>query len=196
MVQHVCKTDHELVRSTLDGDRGAFEAIVSRYSRPLAEFAARKTNTVQDAEDIVQETFLRAFVHLRTFDGRYALKNWLFTIAYRLIISNYRKKRPHLSADGLNLAAADEDDDNAMDWLWDVTEQMGDEVHTVLWLRYKQDMEIAEIAGILRKTQIGVRVLLHRARRRLAERLEARAENDPHADWTPPEQILIERTER
>ena len=196
MIQDVRKTDHELVRSTLCGDRTAFEAIVSRYSRPLAEFAARKTNRVQDAEDIVQETFLRAYLNLHTFDGRYALKNWLFTIAYRLIISDYRKKRPQLVADDTILHAAGEpDDDNPMDWLWAVAEKMGDDLHTVLWLRYKQELEIAEIADVMQKTQIGVRVLLHRARRRLAERLRQLAENHPQLNWTPPERLSTERTE-
>ena len=169
------QTDQELARQASNGDRSAFEAIVSRYSRPLVEFAAAKTNTVHDAEDIVQETFLRAFMNLDAFDARYSLKNWLFTIAWRLIISGYRKKQPK-SLDSDTLAAMPAADPVApatqADRLWELAKEMGTDVHTVLWLRYKQDMEMGEIARVMKKTKIGVRVLLCRARRRLAERVE------------------------
>jgi len=86
--------DVELVRTTLKGDRAAFDEIVQRYCRPLAKFAASRTATFQDAEDITQETFLRAYLNLSSYNTKYSLKNWLFTIAYRLIISAYRKKSP------------------------------------------------------------------------------------------------------
>ena len=190
-------SDQELARSAAEGDRAAFEAVVLKYSRPLAEFAAGRTNTFQDAEDIVQETFLRAFVNLKAFDARYSLKNWLFTIAYRLIISGYRKKRLRLAdSDALESVAAPTTDAPPMDWLWEAAMEMGPEIHTVLWLRYKQDMNILEIASVMKKTKIGVRVLLHRARRRLAERINTRAAaNDPQSNWARCRPVFSERTE-
>lgn len=190
------QTDQQLARSAAQGDRAAFEAIVRRYARPLAEFAANKAPTVQDAEDIVQETFLRAFVNIQTFDPRFSLKNWLFTIAYRLIISGYRKKKP-ARLDGRacsEMIDAQPNDDTQQDWLWELAEQIGDSVHTVLWLRYKQEMEIADIAKIMNRSQIGVRVLLHRARRKLAERIQHAAEN--RGDNPVRRTVLIEGTNR
>jgi len=167
-----------------------------RYSRPLSEFAAVKTNTIQDAEDIVQETFLRAYLNLNVFDTRYSLKNWLFTIAYRLIISGYRKKQvPTVDNGALSSVTANTEEATApMDWLWDAALEMGEPIHTVLWLRYKQDLDISQIAQVMNKTKIGVRVLLHRARRRLAERIESLAEEDRAGAWMPPRPLVIERT--
>lgn len=196
MSEYSLQTDSELARRAAEGDRAAFEAVVRRYSRPLAEFAAGKTNTVQDVEDVVQETFLRAYANIGTFDVRYSLKNWLFTIAYRLIISGYRKKQPK-ACDGRAFAAMEEKNGDRVeiDWLWELAEQMGQDVHSALWLRYKQDLEIADIARVMNKTQIGVRVLLHRARRRLAERVETLAANDTGGQWSCRSGVLIERTE-
>lgn len=166
-------SDESLARRAANGDRAAFEQIVLRHSRSLAEFAAARTHTVQDAEDIVQETFLRAFSHIKGFDRRFPLKPWLFTIAYRLIITGYRKKTPHL-ADDQTLETCDDRSprhDTTMDWLWETAVQMGGDFHTVLWLYYKEQLTIAEIARVMKKNQLTVRVLLHRARRRLAKRL-------------------------
>lgn len=189
-------SDSRLVQRAAAGDRSAFEIIVKRYIRPLAEFAAGKTNSIQDAEDIVQDTFLRAFVNIGTFDAQYSLKNWLFTIAYRLIVSGYRKKQPKAYDCGALTGLAEHNSSPVeIDWLWELAGQMGTEVHTALWLRYKEEMEIADIARVMKKTQIGVRVLLHRARRRLAERVETLAANDTGGQWSHRCGVLIERTE-
>jgi RNA polymerase sigma-70 factor (ECF subfamily) len=188
------QTDEQLARSAANGDRAAFESIVRRYTRPLAEFVIHKTATVQDAEDIVQETFLRAFVNIKTFDPQFSLKNWLFTIAYRLVVSSYRKKKP-VRLDSRTCAEMIDpqpNENSQLDWLWEVAAQMGESVYTVLWLRYKQEMEVAEIARVLGRSQIGVRVLLHRARRKLAERIKVAAENQP--DNPTFRTVLIEGT--
>ena len=86
--------DEELARLAAEGDHGAFDEIVRRYCRPLAQFIMKRTGVFQDAEDVVQETFLRFYQNIRSFDSRYPLKNWLYTIAYRVSISAYRRKRP------------------------------------------------------------------------------------------------------
>lgn len=189
------KPDHELARSAANGDRAAFDSIVRRYGRALTDFAANKTTTVQDAEDIVQETFIRAFVNIKTFDPRFSLKNWLFTIAYRLIVSSYRKKRPkQLDSRLCNAMIDPRSDDAPMDWLWKLTESMGRDTHTILWLRYKQQMEISEIARIMNKSKISVRVLLHRARRKLADRISAPTADEAADHCTYRQGVLLERT--
>ena len=190
------QSDCELARSAAEGDRAAFEAIVRRYTRPLTEFAAHKTAVIQDAEDIVQETFLRAFLNLNTFDPRFSLKNWLFTIAYRLIVSSYRKKKP-ARLDSRTCAAmvdGQSHDDAPMDWLWELAEALDPSAHTVLWLRYKQDMDISEIARVMNRSTLAVRVLLHRARRRLADHMETAA--GPACDHRTRQDVLLEGTTR
>lgn len=166
-------TDETLARRTAAGDRTAFDAIVRRYCRPLVQFVAGRTGSLQDAEDIVQDTFLRAYQRIGSFDNRYAFKSWLFTIAYRLSISAYRRKRPAVVEHETLCRLSDTREKTAPDGeeIWAVVREMKPDDYTVLWLRYKQEMDMGQIAKVMRKTKTGVRVHLHRARNRLAEKI-------------------------
>lgn len=189
-------TDEELAYSSAGGDRAAFEQIVRRYTGPLAGFVAARTSTFQDTEDIVQDTFLRAYTNIESFDRQYSLKNWLFTIANRLVISAYRKKRPGQltlkAADSITIEPAKEPTN--IDWLWQAASEISPEVYTILWLRYKQDMQIDEIAMIMKKTKVGVRVKLHRARKRLAAQINQSPSNQIQGQWNRPGNVCMERT--
>lgn len=167
-------TDEMLARSAAEGDRAAFNEIVCRYGRPLTEFAVSKASTYEDAEDAVQETFLRVYRHLDSYNSMYSLKNWLFTITYRCLISVYRKKKPvRLSEETAeSIDALDgHKTDSEHEWLWESAREMKPEMHSCLWLRYKQDMPISDIANVMNKSENSIRVLLHRARKQLAEKI-------------------------
>jgi RNA polymerase sigma-70 factor (ECF subfamily) len=172
MSNNFCQiSDVELARATVNGGRAAFDEIVRRYCRPLAEFAASRTATFQDAEDITQETFLRAYLYLGSYNAKYSLKNWLFTIAYRLIVSGYRKKNPVRLSEQVaeRIEAKNTTLESEHDELWQAVQNLAADDRTVLWLRYKQDMTTEEIANVIKKSKISVRVRLHRARIRLAK---------------------------
>lgn len=189
-------TDETLARLAAAGDRTAFDAIVRRHCRPLVQFVAGRMGSFQDAEDVVQETFLKVFQHIGSFDNHYAFKSWLFTIAYRLSVSAYRRKRPTVLdqetlgqfSDTSPQAASGEDD------LWAVVRQMKPDDYTVLWLRYKQEMEMDQIAKVMKKTKTGVRVHLHRARNRLAEKIGVVQEAIPVSECRLKGDVLMERT--
>jgi RNA polymerase sigma-70 factor (ECF subfamily) len=176
----VLLTEEALGQKAAMGEQAAFVEMVRRYSRPLAEFAAGRTVSWQDAEDIVQETFLRAYMHIDSFNPACSLRQWLFTIAYRLMVSSWRKKRPVRLTDEaaavLEGPPADETPEDS-EPLWDAVRRIGADAYTALWLRYRQDMSVEEIAQVMQKTNIGVRVLLHRSRRRLADSLENRQDH-------------------
>src|SRR4051812_13315821 len=72
-----------LVRETLGGDSGAFEAIVNLHSRRVFNFVYQMTRQRQDAEDLTQQTFIKAFRNIHRFDTARPLINWLLTIARR-----------------------------------------------------------------------------------------------------------------
>jgi len=189
-------TDKELASTAACGSdgRAAFDEIVRRYCRPLTMFVVSKTGTIQDAEDTVQETFLRAYRNIDSFDREYSLKNWLFTIAYRLIVSDYRKKRPQrLSDEAAAQLAADEPDSQENQWVWEAAREMGMEAFTALWLRYKQDMTTSEIAQVMKKTKIMVRVLLHRSRKRLAKQIADQPKFAEQSQWIRGRAVFLER---
>lgn len=87
------KSDHQLITDFKAGSTEAMETIVERYENQVFTFGLRMCGHVQDAEDIVQETFLNAFRYLDGFREETKLRNWLFKIAARACIRKRRKKK-------------------------------------------------------------------------------------------------------
>ena len=85
-------SDFELVEHARAGDADAFRRIVERHSRRLFRSAYRLTGNEQHAEDVVQETFLKAFRNLRRFDGRSQFSTWLHRIAINSSMDLMRKE--------------------------------------------------------------------------------------------------------
>jgi RNA polymerase sigma-70 factor (ECF subfamily) len=92
-------TDLAIVARARLGDADAFRALVERHSRPLFRLAFRMTGNQQDAEDVVQESFLRAWRQLGRFDERASFGTWLYRIATNcsLDLMRGRKRRPAVS---------------------------------------------------------------------------------------------------
>lgn len=84
------------VRAALGGDDEAFGLLVARYTDAVYKFAYRYVRTGADAEDIAQETFVRAWRHLKKFDTSKSLKTWLFAIARNAALDSIKKKKPML----------------------------------------------------------------------------------------------------
>lgn len=168
-------SDEELACQAQAGSRSSFDELVSRYCQRLFYFLRSRMGTDQDAEDLVQETFLKAFNNLHRFDPAYKFSTWLYTSAIRLNISFFRKNRTRESRfisagtemDPQEKMMREEDSRN----LWNTARKLPSSQFQVLWLRYIEEMSVPDIAVVLKKREVSVRVLLHRARLRLAEQL-------------------------
>ena len=90
------ETDQTLISSHLEGDRAAFDRLVVKYHRPIYQFLYRMLGTRERSEDLVQETFVRAFRSMGKFDGRSRFSTWLFSIAINRIRTHLGKKRPEV----------------------------------------------------------------------------------------------------
>jgi RNA polymerase sigma-70 factor (ECF subfamily) len=77
------KNDHETVKAVLDGDKEAYGALVVRHSQSLFRVAFRITGNEADAEDVVQEAFLRGYRKLESFESRAQFSTWIYRIAVR-----------------------------------------------------------------------------------------------------------------
>jgi RNA polymerase sigma-70 factor (ECF subfamily) len=168
-------SDEHWVRLTLQGNRSCFESIVARYSAPLLRFICSRVHSMQDAEDLCQETFLKAFRSLNTFDDRSSFKTWLFSIAYHETVSFLRKKKvPTCSvlpepSDGRPENGLDSE---SREQIWLAASRLPEDQYTMLWLKYRENLSIPQIAQVTKKSRMNTRVLLHRARRKLAQLLD------------------------
>jgi len=166
----------QLAWRTQQGNRAAFAELIDRYNTRLLLFLSHKMNNRHDAEDLVQDTFARAYKNIHLYNERWQFSTWLFTIARRLASSHYRRirkisveDRPAApSLDPAQLVSAQEGRQN----LWALARQLPESQFRALWLKYSEDMSIKQIAGVLGKSQVAAKVLLYRARVNLAQRLE------------------------
>jgi RNA polymerase sigma-70 factor (ECF subfamily) len=88
-------TDAEAVAQVRAGNSDAFRVLVERHSRAVFRLAYRMTGNEQDAEDAVQETFLRAFKQLRHFDGRSSFSTWIYRVCSNCTIDALRVRKKH-----------------------------------------------------------------------------------------------------
>lgn len=112
------ESDAEVVAQVRAGDSGAFRVLVERHSRPVFRLAYRLTGNQQDAEDVVQETFLRAFGRLKRFEARASFGTWVHRIAVNCAMDVLRgRPRTRLLAsldDEASAGAADTPDEGAI----------------------------------------------------------------------------------
>jgi RNA polymerase sigma-70 factor (ECF subfamily) len=87
------ESDPALVDRVLNGDRDAFQMLVERHSRSVFQLGYRMTGNQEDAEDIVQETFLRAFRNLKRYESRSSFSTWLYRIAANYSLDMLRSRR-------------------------------------------------------------------------------------------------------
>lgn len=189
--------DQRWLERALDGSQEAYRYLLEEYQRPVFSIIVRMVRDPGLAEDLTQETFVKAFRSLETFDRSRKFSSWLFTIAHNTTIDYVRRKQ--LPTVSLEPAGNDQEaslafravaDDPSPEEVvrhreleTDLESALADlrpEYAEVLVLRFQQDSsyeEIAEITGLALGT---VKTHLYRARKALAEALEQRG-------WNPGE---------
>ena len=175
-----------LVRNAQHGDRGALEQLVARVRPRLVHLLQIKTECLADAEDMAQMALVRAIERIDQHDGRRSFSAWLYRIALRLVVDYQRKSRVAIGLDGSGIADRRASDpvrvaaDNELRAnVWSLAQDvLSDEQYTVLWLRYGEDLTMRDIAQTLGRTRISTRVLLHRARVKLAPHVQTLADHE------------------
>ena len=174
------RTDIELVRATRGGSLGAYSILVQRHQGRLFHFLHQITGQREEAEDLAQEAFVRAFRKLDRFrEDRGQFVSWLFTMARRLAIRAWRKRR---RAERLNESASRELEDIAAppdggldrSWVWQQARKaLSADSFMVLWLYYQEELAMEEIAGAVGRSKGATKVLLHRSRQRLGKVMDS-----------------------
>ena len=169
----------ELAWRAKRGSQAAFTELVRRYAPKLQTFLRHRIRCHHEVEDLVQDTFIKAYRNLGRYDDSWRFSTWLFTIGGRLAASRRRKREPQpADPDFCSPACDDEviDRQEQEQSLWATVAELPDSQRDALRLRYARDMSIKEIATAMGKSQVCVKVLLYRARVALANRLKDRPE--------------------
>ena len=115
--------DGILIERALEGDLSAFESLVSRYQTRIVAYSARMLNDYDEAEDVAQETFIKAYRSLESFRGASSFSTWLYRIATNLCIDRARaKKRRPQQAYSLD-EPFDKEDDSGTREVADLSEE-------------------------------------------------------------------------
>jgi RNA polymerase sigma-70 factor, ECF subfamily len=171
------------------GDRNEFARLVDVYSGPIYRLALKILNDAQDAEEVLQETFIKAFRHLATFEGRSSLSTWLYRIAVNEALMMVRQRHPNVVSTDEEIQTNDGDLEplQIVDWhdlpedellssetqtvLDDAIQRLPETLRVVFILRDIQDLSVRETAEALNLTETAVKTRLLRARLRLREYL-------------------------
>jgi RNA polymerase sigma-70 factor (ECF subfamily) len=182
--------DEGLVALVLKGDANAFAPLVERHKRGIVNFIYASVRSTEDANDLAQETFMRAYAHLRTFNPAIAkFSTWLYQIARNVARTHLGKESRRPQTEDLfedetleqrlpdmrreaapeAMALAADDDRSVREALARVPEKM----RAALALRYFRHMEYQEIADTMQVSLGNVKTLIHRGKAALARALEA-----------------------
>lgn len=166
----------ELVAQAKGGDQQAFSSIFELLSKPVYNFLIGRVRQKETAEDLVQTVFLKAWRNLDTYrtSNKAKFSTWLFQIANYTLIDYWRTRKDTVdisSVENLSIFALDPKLYEKYDWVNKALSELPTDYQTVLELRFRQDMTVAETSHIMGKTQVGIRVLQHRALKALRSKL-------------------------
>lgn len=142
--------DADLVAAYRAGDEAAFRVLIERYTKALYAFIYRYFSNVGDTEDVVQETFIRVWRHLRTFDTQRSFKTWLYTIGRNVALDLAKKKKAILLS---NFESLDEEPGDLLSTIVDPA-PLPDEV-------FSRTELAQELEHMLQKLPPASRLVLH-----------------------------------
>jgi len=174
--------DNETIGRVLSGDVSAYASLVAKHKNLVFSIVLKIVNNREDAEEISQDIFLKAYQSLKTFEGKSKFSTWLYRIAYNAAISKTRKKKMELvaieetvitnySTDeiGRNMNELEENDRQLI--LERALLRLTDEESLLITLFYKNENSIEDISNITGLTVSNVKVRLHRIRKKLYEEM-------------------------
>lgn len=172
--------DNTAIGRVLSGDTDAFSVLVDKYSRPAFSLILRICGNREAAEELTQDTFMKAYTNLKKFRGNSSFPTWLYRIAYNTAVSHTRKKVREQNVDSwdnitepgngplYNDGADTEDMRRMSDIMEKALNLLTPDEKTVVTLFYKQDMKLKDIAVIMSLSEGNTRTKLFRTRRKLA----------------------------
>ena len=186
MVIGVAETDSDLVSGALAGSMRAFQQLVRRYERPVFSVILRVVRDPSRAEELAQDTFVKAFLRLETFARERKFSNWLLAIAHHAAIDEVRRGSvrtmlfEEASQDCLAQNCHDETPYRVTERrelatvLGEAVRQLRPDYAELITLKYEQDLTLEDITEVTGLPIGTIKSSLHRARKDLLDYLRAR----------------------
>jgi RNA polymerase sigma factor (sigma-70 family) len=181
---HAKTPDTELIQLVLQGNTALYAVLVERYRSFVFTIVLRYINSREDAEEVAQDIFVKAFRSLADFKGASKFSTWLYTITTTSCLTFLRKKKLEVqSLDNENVFAAADNIDGGLSanqieqksrvaMVNEAIKMLSPDDAQVITLFYKGEQTLEEIARIMGKEPNTVKVQLHRARSRLKEKMQ------------------------
>lgn len=175
MINNISKSDEEVAREIIDGDNDKFEIIINRYEQKLLRYVIYLINNKSNANDAVQETFIKTYINLKSFNPKYKFSSWIYRIAHNEAMNIVKKNRnlseqdideiPPLSYD----AQIEKDIDKKIlqEDVMLCLKKLDLKYREVIQLAYFENMKYEEISDILKIPVSTVGIRLSRARNNL-----------------------------
>lgn len=178
------RSDHELIQEVLTGNQAAYGELVTRYQSLAFTLAFRILGQREEAEEVAQDAFVKAYRHLADYRGQSRFSTWLYTIVNNTAISFLRKKKPDLRSldeEGVlervdsrdsSFRADGVEQKSRRDLVNRAIRLLQPEDARILLLFYQAEQSLEEVASILGVETNTAKVRLHRARTRLRDKMQ------------------------
>ncbi len=175
IADYIIADDRRLVELSLAGDDLAFEYLFNRYSDAMRRLFLQRSTSVEDTEDLLQETFIKVYVNLHRYSPAYTFGQWVYTIARNTHIDFERSRQENLSLDekiSAPMASTPSPEDNLINLqqrsqIEHYISCLPEQYRTLFTMRFLEDYSYDEIAEKLQLPMGTVKTRIHRARERM-----------------------------
>ena len=170
--------DKLYIDKVIDGDTNAFSYLVDNYKNMIYSLAYKMTKNKEEAEEISQDTFIKAYKNLSNFKGDSKFSTWLYKVAYHATLDAVKKNKRNASTFEINEITY-----NQIKSVEDILEgierkerakilnecllKLPEEERSIIWMFYYEELSLKEIIEISGLSEANIKVKLHRARKRL-----------------------------
>jgi len=177
--------DHDalVITDVLKGNKDAFHSLVKKYEKPIFNLMYRSTGSLQESEDLFQETFLKAYDRLETYRPRKKFFSWLYVIALNVVRDHFRgeQRRPFsignptsyvATFDRISNQTKDRDRFVEIQGLFQALARLPLDYREAVLLHYRDGFSMRDIAEMLQLSVSGAKMRVHRGLKKLKEILE------------------------
>ncbi|MDB2384984.1 sigma-70 family RNA polymerase sigma factor [Polaribacter sp.] len=172
------KNDQLYITKVINGDANAFAYLVDGYKNMVYSLAYKMTKSKEEAEEVSQDTFVKAYKNLKNFKGDSKFSTWLYKIAYYTSLDNIKKNKKNNSNIEINEVTYNQiasvetilegiETKERAKIIDNCLLKLPQEERTLIWMFYYDELTLKEILAVTKYSEGNLKVKLHRARKRL-----------------------------